>query len=170
MNMDQSIILSHAKRYRAKVASWLVMVFATAATVVLIGHFLLPHTMELIKPSVKEIRSAGDENQQYGIQEIISAVRSELIATQSSLIANEEDAMFQVETFDIELSFVVAQGVKVNATVEAPKFLVVGTDTDYKKEQIQKIRLHLSVDKPPPWSDANVDEIPMSDEKTKDLN
>jgi hypothetical protein len=168
--MDQPSIFSHAKHYCVKASLWLLMVFAAAATVILIGHFFLPYTMQLINPTVKENYIAGNENQQYKIQEIIKAVRSELIAAQSSLIANEEDPMFQAETFDLELSFVVARGVKANTKVETPIFLVVGADTDYKEEQIQKIRLHWSVVEPPTWSGANIDEVPNSDEKTINLN
>jgi len=168
--MDASDIKSHAKRYFAKAASWTAMVIATAIAVILIGHFFLPRAIELIEPprSIKGNVSGG-ETYQYGIKEIIRAVRAELVATQDTLVANEEEALFQVETFDIELSFVVAQGAKASANVDAPQFLVVGADTEYKKEQIQKIRLHLSVDKPPPITPDIVDEV-LDQDEAKNLN
>lgn len=165
MIMDASDIKSRAKQYFAKAASWTAMVIATAIAVILIGHFFFPRAIELIEPPMSAKGNvSGGETYQYGIKEIIRAVRKEIVATQDTLVANEEEALFQLETFDIELSFVVAQGAKASANVDVPQFLVVGADTEYKKEQIQKIMLHLRVVDPPPSSQEIVDEVLNKDE------
>ncbi len=163
--MAPSSVLSYAKQHATKAASWVVMVIVTAAVVVLVGPYLLPRAVNWLGSIDTETeKNVGGAPSEYGIQEIVSAVRAELIATQDALVASEEKAMFQVDTFDIELSFVVKRGATASINTKTPQFLVVGADTEYKKEQIQKIHLHFQIDKPEMLDASIIDNVDKSDE------
>jgi hypothetical protein len=80
--------------------------------------------------------------------EIIREVRANVILLQSELIRRQETAVFQVEYADVELSFVVKRDASVGVEGGVPKLLVVGADSGYGTEQVQKISVHMSLAEP----------------------
>jgi hypothetical protein len=122
----------------------------SAVLVLAAAPYLLPLTMPDIKPGPAAVRGgARDGVPGFGLQDVIQGVRRDLMAAQTRLIQERELPMFQVESFDIELSFIVKQSTAVDAKAGAPEFIVVSGRTDLGQEQVQKIQLHLSVPKPP---------------------
>lgn len=149
--MFPSTMLTSLKQYSTSAVFWALMVIITAFLSVLMNRYFIPSNIGFITHTNSEKNATYQTNysEEYGIKQIINAVRKEIIAAQDEIIQKNEAALFQMETFDIELSFVVSHQSAANLSVDVPpKFLVIGADTDYKKEQVQKIVLHFSVLKP----------------------
>lgn len=81
----------------------------------------------------------------YEISSIIRAVKAELTKAQRTMVASGEAAMFQVNTFDLELNFVIREATGSSIQGGAPQFLVVSETNEYSRERVQKIQLHMSI-------------------------
>lgn len=123
-------------RTKSSVIVWAVLsLLAVAALLTLAPKFLHLTITGLPSQARNEI----------GLFDIVREVRGEIIALQTEMIRNEETPIFQMKTVDVELSFVVNQGASVDVEGGAPKLLIVGADSSYTTEKVQKIHVHMSL-------------------------
>jgi hypothetical protein len=79
-------------------------------------------------------------NQELEISRLIETVKQELEAADQKREAKKEAPLFRVENFNLEIQFVVKQSKSGNAGVNF-EVVTVGGQTDFSREQVQKITL-----------------------------
>jgi hypothetical protein len=127
---------------------WLVrwaMLPILSAALVLLAAYLLP---SLVRIGGTAPLARQDAPEGFGLQDVILAVRQDLIAAQVSLIERGEEAMFDLKTFDVEISFVVRESASAEVKT-GPQFVVVGSSSAYATEQVQRIKLTFESAEPP---------------------
>jgi hypothetical protein len=97
--------------------------------------------------SRKESITARDSSKSLSLKELIHAVRDELIASEEERVNDDKPALFEFETLDIEVHFVVTKGrlAKRGFSLKVLPFLPFGADAqvtgDFQKQQAHKITL-----------------------------
>jgi len=131
--------LNNEVKARKYILPWVFASIGSAALVFFLAPWLIP-----LKLSATAPQNGGEGD----LFDIVREVRADVIRLQSELIQKQETAVFQIESVDVELSFVVKQDASVDVEGGATKLLVVGADSTYGTEQIQKIFVHMSLAEP----------------------
>ncbi|MCF6354012.1 MAG: hypothetical protein L3J26_02745 [Candidatus Polarisedimenticolaceae bacterium] len=113
-----------------------------AAVLFALSPYLSQHMGQLGKEKIRDLKI---NTQDYGISETVRAVKAELYDAQQKMAENREAALFQAESFDLELNFVVRGSGSTTVESSVPQFFVVGETSKYSAERIQKIKLHFTV-------------------------
>lgn len=106
------------------------------ASVILLLAFILFHKYWKSDPA------SNVTDGTLGVAELIEKVKSDLEKVDRQRIERDEAALFNVESFDLEINFVVKEGQSTSATGEY-KVLTVGGTSQVSSEKVQKIVLHL---------------------------
>ncbi len=116
---------------------WLMASVASAALVLFLAPWILPLS---IRTPTQGGSSSGME-----LFDVVRGVRADLIRLQAELIERQEAALFQIESVDVELSFVVKRDSSVDVEGGAAKLLVVSADSAFGTQQIQKVHVRMSL-------------------------
>jgi hypothetical protein len=106
------------------------------ASVILLLAFLLFHRYWRSEPE----SSLSDGT--LGVADLIEKVKSDLETVDRQRIERDEAPLFNVDSFDLEINFVVKEGQSTSAQGEY-KVLTVGGTSEVSSEKVQKIVLHL---------------------------
>jgi len=87
-------------------------------------------------------RDAPSGRPSLGLDRLVEEVRADLERMDRVRIAENREALFVVETFDLELNFVVREGTTSDASGHF-EVVTVGGKSEYSSERVQKIQLHL---------------------------
>ena len=98
------------------------------------------------------LQKREDEIQVYiqpglGIKELIRLVKKELQDSELELERKHEAALFNIKTFDLEISFVVRVAYTQKGMLEY-QFITVDSEFESGSEKIQRIQLHMEVVQP----------------------
>lgn len=84
----------------------------------------------------------GSEEQHLGVNELIGTLRAELSDLKLDRIRNREDALFQLDTLDLEIAFVVKASDKKKGEFSY-EVVTLGTETEQAREKTHRLTLHL---------------------------
>ena len=81
-----------------------------------------------------------------GITDLVRQVKKELLALEDSMVKHNENALFQLKDFEMEINFVVRENTsaKIQGNYEV---VAVEGSKDYSNEKVQKIILHWETEK-----------------------
>lgn len=82
-----------------------------------------------------------------GIPEFVDKVRTELIEIQARRLDRKQDAVFHVDSFDLEISFVAKVANKAEGGVKL-EVVTAGASDESSRESTHKVTLHLSAISP----------------------
>lgn len=112
-------------------------------TVVLLAYFfIIRSTGELSKNEIKRCDTCG-----IGITDLVRQVKKELLALEDSMVNNNENALFRLKDFEMEINFVVRENTSTKLQGNYEVVAVEGSK-DYGNEKVQKIILHWETEKP----------------------
>jgi len=104
------------------------------------------YLVNLLNP---EINEASLVKTDFNIKDIITQVRSELLEAELERRKQGISDLFTIKDFDIEIQFVVNANTSQKAG-SSLELLVIDSESGYSKERVQKIKLHMVAEPPPP--------------------
>ena len=145
------------KRLRTALHSKASMPLYLVPTLVVV--LALPYVLTLLNP-LESSRRPGSDGGGLGIKDLIRDVREELAESERAR-TKEEAAMFRVEEFDLEISFIVRADIK-QAGKANYQVLTVDTEARTARENVQKLTLRMKAE-PPTKGVASASAGPVKD-------
>jgi hypothetical protein len=105
-----------------------------------------PHTFNAIEP------------ERLGIEDLTRKVKAELQQLEFDRITKNEETLFRLKDFDLEVSFIIKASQKQKGEVKT-EVVVVGAEQEHSREAVHKITLHMEMVPPHPAV------IPFSDKQ-----
>jgi hypothetical protein len=102
----------------------------------------------------------ADAGEGIGLSSLVNTVRSELVALQTERLQAGHEAVFSIDSFDLEIAFVVKQSDKTKGTVDA-QVVTLETESEAVRERSHRVTLHL---KPLPTEEIRVPAGPTAPE------
>jgi hypothetical protein len=103
-----------------------------------------------------------------GVAELVQKLRQDLEKLERDRISQDESAILQIKSVDVEINFVVKvdQNNKNEVHFDA---ITVGQDQSLSLERTNKVTLHLEIE-PPSWVSVQPSTVPLSvDQNTREL-
>lgn len=91
----------------------------------------------------REIHDVRPNHEGLPINELISRVKQELSQAVDERVRNQERALFKLESFELEISFIVKTGQKTGGSL-THTFVTVDNETHVNAESVQKIVLKMT--------------------------
>ena len=101
----------------------------------------LPHTPE--SQVINDIIPAT--HQTLGVKDLIRAVKKELAEADQERDESNEEALFKVEQFELEINFMIGRHSTAGAELNVPEFIVIDKESKVAAERVQKIKLMMKV-------------------------
>jgi hypothetical protein len=117
---------------------------------------LMPYVLSRVTTLDSPRRDEG-----LGIQELITGVKDELTKTEKARREKGEAPLFELQSFDLEISFVVRASTKQSGGANY-QVLTVDSALETGSEKIQKLRLHMTAVEPRAESAAASPGPPMA--------
>lgn len=111
--------------------------FAVAMLIIMAGPYI-----SFYLPWNRSISPSGSTDKDLLITEVIRQVREELYNAQVAWNETGENAMFEIDYFDLELSFVLKKSAQAGAKSEL-QLMAVSSSSQIDTERIQRIKLHM---------------------------
>jgi Trypsin-co-occurring domain 2 len=115
-------------------------IFIGAIILILVTLMIYNHRRSKINYSTSE--------NGLNIKELIERVEGELQKTEQEKIDSKQPGLFQVKTFDLEVSFVVKTRYTEAGKIAGYDFIAISAENEIASEQTHKIILHLEAAAP----------------------
>jgi hypothetical protein len=103
----------------------------------------------------REGRLGDEAPKEIGVGSLIDKVRMELHKAEELRKAQQSDALFQIETFDLEVNFVIKSSETGDGGVKVEP-VTIGGKSEIATEKIQKITLHMKAIGPQDYYENDV--------------
>jgi hypothetical protein len=105
--------------------------------------------------------AAAPPGSSLGVKELVQEVRAELAAIERDMLAKNERALFRLETFEMELNFVVRAGAseKLGGHTE---LVTAESEIETGSEKVQKLVLHWKATEPEKMVGADPEKVPLT--------
>lgn len=114
---------------------------------VLVAPFGVRYFQWALTVSFPEPVLEHDQEELLGVTDMVRQVKAELEAAEQERIERNEAALFLLESFDLEINFVLRNS-SSRSVGFSPQFLVVNENTNVSTEKVQKLRLHMRASPP----------------------
>jgi Trypsin-co-occurring domain 2 len=114
---------------------------------IVLGSVILLLGFLLVLRHWKVEQTSNSNNPKLGVADLIEQVKNDLESMDQKRIDKNEAPLFNVETFDLEINFVVRESQSGEVKGEY-QVVTVGGRSEFSAEKIQKIVLHLKTAEP----------------------